>query len=80
MARASPILDAMSPPAAVDARLWESLVRGAPGMPLERGTQQSRRAGAGQASRLSRVDREAADPAAMIREQGPELPPLHQGL
>jgi hypothetical protein len=61
----SPVLDAMSPPPGVDARLWESLVRGTPGMPV-----------AAAVAVAGGVEQAAAQPAAqvitpaMVREQG----------
>lgn len=62
---AGPILDAMSPPPGVDARLWESLVRATPGMPLTAAAAVAN--GAGQAA--AQPAAQALTPA-MIREQG----------
>lgn len=69
---AAPALDAMSPPPGVDARLWESLVRGTPGMPVRAAAAVA--SGAGQVSAMGA--NQPAQPAtqavtpAMIREQG----------
>ena len=69
---AAPGLDAMSPPPGVDARLWESLVRGTPGMPITaaaavagNGTQVT----AMSANQPGQPATQAVTPA-MIREQG----------
>jgi len=69
---AGPALDAMSPPPGVDARLWESLVRGTPGMPVTAAAAVAN--GGAQVSAMSvnqpaQPATQALTPAA-IREQG----------